>query len=301
MSTCDDAVRAVSPLRDQVGESPVWSVAEQALFWIDIEGRQVRRYDWASGTVRSWGTRERIGSIVLREGGGLLAGMETGVFELDLPAEGSEAIERLRFPMDFAEPGMRFNDGRCDRDGRYWVSTMVRDMSLARPSGKLYCVTHDGIGEPLVEGLITGNGLAFTADRRHMYLSDSHPNVQTIWRMALGADGLPGPREPFVDMKPLPGRPDGAALDEAGGYWICGNDSGLVHRFTADGTLDRSIRMPVSKPSMCAFGGPELDHLFVASIRPAQPAEGFDATLDGALFVTRPGERGIAEVPFRSR
>ena len=302
MSSRDDAVRAVSPLRDQVGESPVWSVAEQALFWIDIEGRQIRRYDWASGTVRSWGTRERIGSIVLREGGGLLAGMETGVFELDLPPEGNEAVERLRFPMAFAEPGMRFNDGRCDRQGRLLAGTMVADMSLAAPMGSVYALTATRRLRPLQGGLITPNGMAFSPDGRTMYLSDSHPSAQTVWAFDYDTDtGTPRNQRVFVDMKPLPGRPDGAALDEAGGYWICGNDSGLVHRFTADGKLDRSIRMPVSKPSMCAFGGPELDHLFVASIRPAQPAEGFDATLDGALFVTRPGERGIAEVPFRSR
>lgn len=294
-------MQAVSDIRDQVGESPVWSVAEQALYWIDIESRQIRRYDWATRTVQSWATHERIGSIVLREGGGLVAGMETGVFEIDLPAGNPHASERLLFPITFAEPGMRFNDGRCDRDGRYWVSTMVRDMSLASPAGKLYCVTAAGIGEPLVEGLITGNGLAFTADRRWVYLSDSHPNVQTVWRARLDAEGNMAAREVFVEMKPMAGRPDGAAIDEDGGYWICGNDGGVVHRFTPDGQLDRSIAVPVSKPSMCAFGGPELDQLFIASIRPGKPVDGFDAALDGALFVTRPGGRGIAEVPFRSR
>ena len=294
-------VLAVSDLRDQVGESPVWSVAEQALYWVDIEGRQIRRYDWALRSVQSWATDERIGSIVLREGGGLVAGMESGVFEIDLPAGDPHATERLLFPMTFPQAGMRFNDGRCDRDGRYWVSTMVRDMSLAAAVGSLYCVTRAGIGEPRVSGLITGNGLAFSADRRHLFVSDSHPNVQTIWRAPLSGDGTMGEREILVDMKPLPGRPDGAAVDEDGGYWICANDGGQVHRFTSGGKLDRSIAVPVSKPSMCAFGGPDLDQLFIASIQPPRPVEGYDAARDGALFVTRPGGRGIAEVPFRSR
>ena len=140
MSSRDDAVRAVSPLRDQVGESPVWSVAEQALFWIDIEGRQVRRYDWASGTVRSWGTRERIGSIVLREGGGLLAGMETGVFELDLPAEGSEAIERLRFPMDFAARDRGFTFWGLVAGGILKYHLSVVDLQRgAAGTGSIFC------------------------------------------------------------------------------------------------------------------------------------------------------------------
>ena len=294
-------MRAVSDIRDNVGESPVWSVIEQALYWVDIEGRQIRRYDWASRSVRSWDTDERVGSIVLREHGGLVAGMESGIFEIDLPDGNPHALARLLFSMSFPQPGMRFNDGRCDRDGRYWVSTMVRDMSLAAPVGSLYCVTRDGLGEPRMGGLITGNGLAFTADGRHLFISDSHPNVQTIWRAPLAADGTMGARELFVDMKPLPGRPDGAAVDEEGGYWICANDGGQLHRFRPDGRLDRSLPVPVSKPSMCAFGGPDLDQLFITSIQPPRPVEGFDAALDGALFVTRPGGRGIAEVPFRSR
>ncbi len=291
----------ISDIRDDVGESPLWSVTEQALYWVDIEGRKIRRYDWSSRAVRSWSTGERVGSIVLREGGGLVAGMESGIFEIDLPPGEPNAVERLLFPMVFPQPGMRFNDGRCDREGRYWVSSMVRDMSLAAAAGSLYCVTPAGIGEPVVSGLITGNGLAFTADRRRMYWSDSHPTVQTIWRARLTEDGRMGPRDVFVDMNPLPGRPDGAALDEEGGYWICANDGGQVHRFSPSGRLDRSLPVPVSKPSMCAFGGPNLEHLFIASIQPGRPVEGFDAVLDGALFVTQPGGRGIAEVPFRSR
>jgi sugar lactone lactonase YvrE len=99
-------------------------------------------------------------------------------------------------------------------------------------------------------------------------------------------------------MNQHPGRPDGAAVDAEGGYWTCANDAAMLHRFTADGRLERSVRVPVAKPSMCAFGGPALDHLFITSIAPAQPAAGFDAGLAGAVFVTRPGLKGIAETPF---
>ena len=100
-------------------------------------------------------------------------------------------------------------------------------------------------------------------------------------------------------MTQHPGRPDGAAVDAEGGYWICANDAGFVHRFTPDGRLERSLRVPAAKPSMCAFGGPELEHLFVASITPAAPADGYDASLAGAVFVALPGVRGLAEVPFQ--
>ena len=143
-------------------------------------------------------------------------------------------------------------------------------------------------------GYITPNGMAFSPDGKTMYLSDSHPNVQTIWAYEYETDtGTPHSPRVFVDMKPLPGRPDGAAVDADGGYWICGNDAGLVHRFTPDGRLDRSLPVPVKKPAMCAFGGSGLDTLFVTSIRPGGDLS--DQPLAGGVFALRPGVRGLDE------
>lgn len=291
-------MHALGNTRDRVGESPLWSAAEQALYRVDIEGRAILRLRWPGGREQRWSTTERVGCIVLRDGGGLVAAMESGIFAIDLPEAAPSAQETLLAAVAFPADGMRFNDGRCDREGRLWVSSMVRDMAAAQPAGALYRFDARGLSAPLVTGLIVGNGLAFT-DRGEMYLSDSHPSRQCIWRYTLDADGTPGARHDFADMTPLPGRPDGAALDDQGGYWICANDAGQVHRFHPDGRLDRSIAVPVSKPSMCAFGGPGLDLMFITSITPAQPVAGFDASLDGAVFVTRPGARGVAEVPLK--
>ena len=291
----------LSPNRDRVGESPVWHDAEQALYWVDIEGRAIRRYDWAARSTRSWQTDERVACIALRAGGGLVAGMESGLFAVDLPEAGERADTRLLQAVTHPRDGMRFNDGRCDRQGRLWASTMVMDMGLAAADGVLRRFDSSGLSEPLVGGLLTGNGLGFSPDGRVMYLSDSHPKVQRIWRFDLGEDGVPQGRREFVDMNQYPGRPDGAAVDAEGCYWICGNDAGQVHRFTPEGRLDRSLQLPVSKPAMCSFGGPGMEWLFVTSIPPAQPAPGFDASLDGAVLVLRPGVKGIAEVPFGGR
>lgn len=281
--------------RDQVGESPLWSVAEQALYWVDIEGRQVRRLDWATRRVESWACAERVACLALHAQGGLVAAMESGVFHLRPSAAGMSAARLcgIVHPRD----GMRFNDGRCDRQGRFWSSTMVRDMSLASPSGALFRLDARGLSAPLVSGLVTGNGLAFSPRGDLMYLSDSHPSVRRIWRFDLDADGTPTNRREFVDMNRHPGRPDGAAVDADGGYWICANDAGLVHRFTPDGRLDRSLPVPVPKPSMCAFGGPQLRHLFITSIR--LPTAADDAP-DGSVFVTEPGVGGLPEAAFAS-
>lgn len=292
-------MKRVGDTRDQTGESPLWSVHEQALYWVDIDGRVVRRLDGATQAVQSWRLDERIGCIALREGGGLVAAMETGIFALQLPAGRDEAVATRLQAVTFPRDGMRFNDGRCDRQGRFWVTSMVRDMSLASNAGALHRLDDRGL-VPMLDGLVTGNGLAFSPDGSRLYLADSHPTVQRVWCFGLDADGALADRREFVDMNPLPGRPDGAAVDTDGGYWICANDAGLVHRFTPDGRLDRSIAVPVAKPSMCAFGGPGLDQLFITSITPATPVAGYDATLAGGLFVTQPGARGLAEVPFLS-
>jgi hypothetical protein len=108
------------------------------------------------------------------------------------------------------------------------------------------------------------------------------------------ATGTPSNRRLFIDMNPLPGRPDGAAVDADGCYWICGNDAGLVHRFTPAGKLDRSLAVPVKKPAMCAFGGAGLDTLFVTSIRP-EGVDLSDQPLAGGVFALRPGVRGLPE------
>ena len=287
----------ISESRDQVGESPVWSVAEQALYWVDIEGCLIRRLDWAHRTALSWRLPERVGCIALSAQGGVVAAMETGVFAVQLMAEGAvrlSCLATVRHPL----ANMRFNDGRCDAMGRFWVSTMCMDMSLAAPVGALYCLDESGLGQPRVDGLITPNGIAFSADGATAYLSDSHPSVQKIWAFDFAAPaGELTNRRLFADMTNLPGRPDGAAVDVHGCYWICGNDAGEVHCFSPNGELLRSLSVPVAKPSMCAFGGPQLNQLLVTSILPAS-ASRTQPGLNGAVFALDAGVAGLAEPCF---
>ena len=286
-------------VRCKVGESPIWSSAERALYWVDIEGRAVHRVDDA-GRHRQWSVAERIGCIALHADGGLLAAMETGLFHLAPSADGLQAAARV-VAVDFPLPNMRFNDGRTDRQGRFWVTSMVRDMAAASSAGALFRYAKDRFEPSTVTGLRTGNGLGFSPDGRVMYLSDSHPTVQRIWAFDLNDDGQPEHQRLFVDMNLHPGRPDGAAVDADGCYWICANDAGLVHRFTPDGRLDRSLPVPAAKPAMCAFGGPRLDRLYVTTIAPAEPINGYDPSLAGAVFVLNPRCTGLADEPYRGR
>jgi sugar lactone lactonase YvrE len=281
--------------RNATGESPVWHAAEQALYWVDIPARRLNCWTPATGQQRSWLAPEMLACIApMASANNWVAGAESGVFQLTPQTDGQVAFESLA-PVSHARPGMRFNDGRCDRQGRFLAGTMLMNMAAGVRAGCVYSYQKNSGLSKLLDGFITPNGMAFSPDGRTMYLSDSHPSVQSVWAFDYDtATGTPSNRRLFIDMNPLPGRPDGAAVDVDGCYWICGNDAGLVHRFTPGGKLDRSLAVPVKKPAMCAFGGAGLDTLFVTSIRP----EGIDLSdqpLAGGVFALRPFVRGLPE------
>lgn len=286
----------------QVGESPVWHAREHAWYWTDIPARTVWRLDASSGATASWTTPEMVACMAPRADGGLVAGMETGIFRLDLQPGGKVQAGRLGAPPpDELGAGMRFNDGRCDRQGRFWSGTMFMDMAAACADGRLYRCDAQGLSQPVVSGLLTQNGLAWSPDGRTMYLSDSHPQRQLVWAFDYDTDaGLPSGRRLFVDMNNHPGRPDGATVDADGCYWLAANDAGLLLRFTPDGRLDRRIALPMAKPSMCCFGGADLGTLLVTSINPRIDS-GTSDTWAGATILLRPGVQGLPETAFAYR
>jgi len=291
----DAIVERVHGVRCAVGESPVWHAVEQAWYWVDIPARRIWRLDHASGATRHWTADEMVACIAPRAAGGLIAGMETGIFAVDLQDDGTVRAERLAAPPELA-PGMRFNDGRTDRQGRFWSGTMWMDMAAALPIGQLYRYDAGGLSAPLVAGLVTQNGLAWSPDGRTMYLSDSHPTRRRVWAFDYDVEaGVPHNQRLFVDMAAYTGRPDGAAMDSDGCYWVAGNDGSSLLRFTPAGKLDRELVLPVAKPSMPCFGGPGLDTLLITSI--VQPGREDDA-LAGAVLLVRPGVTGVPEALF---
>jgi sugar lactone lactonase YvrE len=215
-------VERVGAVSCTVGESPVWDAAARAWYWVDIPARRIWRLA-ADGALRHWDTHEMPACIALRGAGPggpvdgsvarFVAGMESAIFALQLGADGTVAAERLAAPPELG-PGMRFNDGRCDRQGRFWSGTLWMDAAAARPAGCLYRYDADGLSRPIVSSLVTQNGLAWSPDGRTMYLSDSHPTRQRIWAFDYDIDvGVPFNRRLFVDMHDHPGRPDGATVD----------------------------------------------------------------------------------------
>ena len=296
-----ERVEAAGEAPASVGESPVWRAAEQALYWVDIPARKIVRLRLGTGERSEWVLPEKVACLAFDHRGTVLAGCETGLFAVTL-TEGAPNGEplavtgrKLAAPI-FPFADMRFNDGRCDRQGRFWSGTTVQDMAAANPAGALYRFdAQGGLSEPVIDALITQNGLAWSPDGTTMYLSDSHPLRRQIWAFDYDIEaGEPRNRRMFADLHDYAGRPDGAAVDADGCYWICANDAGLLLRFTPQGKLDRQIALPAVKPSMCAFGDRDLATLFVTSIRPAVGANEHD----GHLFAVRPGVTGLPEPEY---
>ncbi|AZE67976.1 gluconolactonase [Pseudomonas synxantha] len=280
--------------RNAVGECPVWVPEENALYWVDIPNGSLQRWDAATGYLSAWKAPQMLACIARTQVGNWVAGMETGFFELTTHNDGSLDTTLLA-GVEHPRPDMRLNDGRCDRQGRFWAGSMVLDMGLNAAKGILYRYASGAAPHAQLDGFITLNGLAFSPDGRTMYASDSHPQVQQVWAFDYDTNtGTPSNRRVFIDMNHFPGRPDGAAVDAEGCYWICANDAGLIHRFTPEGRLDRSLSVPVKKPTMCAFGGSRLDTLYVTSIRD----DASEQSVSGGVFALNPGVKGLAEPYF---
>ncbi|MFA9440951.1 SMP-30/gluconolactonase/LRE family protein [Uliginosibacterium sp. sgz301328] len=282
-------------LRCKTGESPVWSVREQCFYWVDIPGRMLHRYAPSDGALQSWATPESFGCIALRAAPkALIAACETAIFKVDLGDDGhltTTPFARYSLPVS----PMRYNDGRCDRQGRFWTSTL-HTAAQRQPAGELLRVDPDGqVHRSGIDGLYVANGIAFSPDGRTMYCSDTGANVRLIWAFDYDIDsGTPSKRRLFVDMNQHIGRPDGASVDADGCYWISAMDGGALLRFTPAGKLDRTVHLPINTPTMPCFGGADLGSLLVTTAFRDNPD---DAEAGRTLLLT-PGVRGLADAEF---
>jgi sugar lactone lactonase YvrE len=286
-------VTCVLDARAELGECPVWSVEEQALYWVDIRAPALHRLDPDSGATRSWPMPSRIGSFGLRESGGAVVALEDGFHLLNLDSGRLEFVvgpERV--------PGTRFNDGKVSPEGRFFAGTMDEEM-LSRPIATLYRLDPDRSLHPVVENLIVSNGLAWTADGRTMYHSDSKGPV--VWAYDYDPDsGAVSHRREVARPTEEIGRPDGAATDEQGYYWSAGISAGVLNRWSPDGRLDRSIPLPCSNPTAPCFGGRDMRTIFVTSLRHDLPPEVLAAKpLSGGIFAVRVDVPGVPISRFR--
>ncbi len=263
------------------GEGPVWDAAAGRLRWVDMLSGDVLALD-GTGTI----TRAHVGDIATalrpRAGGGLVVAVERGFAVLD--ASGATVREDTAFD----DPACRMNDGGADRQGRFLCGSM--DYAMTEPRAALYRYDPDGTVSTVLTGVTLSNGIGWSLDGEQMYYIDSVTQQVDVFDYGT-ASGRPGDRRPLVRIDPALGLPDGLALDAEGGVWVALYGGHAVHRYGPDGRLDAVLELTAAKVTACAFGGPELDELYITTSR-VDLAPG-DQPAAGALFLARPGVRGL--------
>lgn len=259
-----------------LGESPFWHSAEARFYWVDIEGRKIHRTDVVTGADETIDLAEQVGCIAPRAGGGLVAALENGCALIDSWG----AAPRAFGPAVLADkPEQRFNDGRVDVAGRLWVGSLTNNK--ANPTATLYRLDPDGSLTEIFGGLTTSNGAAFSPDGRTFYHADTPTHAIRAYDFDVAAGALSNGRI-FHQFEFGNGRPDGAAVDAEGCYWSALWDGWRIVRFSPAGELLQTVELPVQRPTMIAFGGPDLQTAFVTSAgknltdeeRKAQPHAG---------------------------
>lgn len=279
--------------QNRLGESPVWSAREQKLYWVDCRAPKIFRLDPVTRQVESWDAPLIIGSIALRESGGLVVAMQSGLHFLDVLSGD------LAFVTDpeADQPENRFNDGRCDRAGRFWSGTM--NEVRRDPTGALYRFDPDRTVTKIRDDMIVPNSICWSPDDRTMYLADTYRHRIMAYDFDL-SEGQVSNERIIVGADDLRGRPDGSTVDSEGFLWNAEFAGGRVVRRSPDGQIDRVIALPVTQPTSCSFGGPDLDILYITTgIQRLTEEEVAAQPLIGSLFAAHVGVKGLPEPEYR--
>jgi sugar lactone lactonase YvrE len=271
----------------------MWSVREQVLYWTDNLGGRIYRLEPESGTDQCFELGQNVMAIGLRAGGGLLLALAK---ELAFYEPGDELEPLLAVEQD--QPRNRFNDGKVDRHGRYWAGTM-NDVDWDAPSGALYRLDADFELSRLEDEVVCANGLGWSPDNRTLYFCESFRYAVFAYDFDPGAGALSA-RRVFASVdQGSGGFPDGLTVDAEGGVWSVHNGVGRVVRYAPDGEVTHEVELPLSQPTSCIFGGPDLDVLFITTSRQNLTPEQLDRyPLSGSVFAVRPGLSGLPEPLF---
>ena len=263
-------VKLVLDARAALAECPLWSVAEQKLYWVDISGRSINRFDPATGENTRWPMPCEPGCIGLAASGGLLAALRDGFYRFY--PEDARLVKVAHAPYDTGH--FRFNDGRCDAAGRFWAGAMFEPRTAELAA--VYCLERGkvragwGVAEQC--GVKVSNGMAFTHDGRNIFQSDTPNHV--IYQFPFDVvTGIVGARREFAqvannrDDADYGGRPDGAAVDSEGNYWSAQYEGGRVLRFSPAGVVTVVVHVPAKRVTMVAFGGIDLRTLYITTAR----------------------------------
>lgn len=282
-------ITCVVDARAELGEGTIWDPAAGVLWWIDIWGKLIHRYNPATGQDDTWEAPEFLGCIGLRAKGGLVLTMVSGFYFFD-PVTGK--FDPISDP-EAHMPKTRFNDGKPDRQGRFWSGSMFEvPGQKVEFIASLYRMDTDLTVHRMIEGIGCSNGLAWSPDSRVMYFSDSHTPIIRAYDFDPATGDIANQRV-FVELE---GKDicDGSTVDSEGCYWATIPFTGKVNRYDPRGKLMQTIHLPTDLPTCCEFGGPNLDILYVTTAALKRPVEQLVGQENpGGLFAIDVGVRGV--------
>jgi sugar lactone lactonase YvrE len=285
-------VTKVLSAKMQIGEGPVWDAKQQRLLWVDIVGQELNVFNPADGSNQTYKFPDIVTSATPRQGGGVLLTLRRSIAFFHPASERLETIAEVESDM----PGNRFNDGKTDRQGRHWAGTMG-DIDWNHPIGNLYRIGADRKPVKMADQICCSNGIGWSPDNKTMYFCESFAHVIHAYDFD-AATGDIANRRPFTTVN-SESFPDGLTVDADGFVWSAQPVFGRIVRYDPAGKMERIIELPVSRGTSVMFGGPNLDTLYVTTMRTTlDDAQLAEEPLAGCLLAIQPGVRGIAETPY---
>ncbi len=291
------AIECVLPFEAMVGESPVWHPGEQRLLWIDIQGKKIHRFDPRTCKNESFALPEIVTCIQLCSSGGLVLTLKKNFAFFDPTAQHLQKLQGVEGDL----PDNRFNDGKCDPQGRFWAGTMDAKQ-WDKPSGNLYRMERNLTVTKMQSQVICSNGSGWSPDSRTMYYTESFRYAIFAYDFD-PATGAIENRRVFAEIsdadRKAGGFPDGMTVDAEGFVWSNQVGVGKIVRYDPQGKVERIVEMPVPRATDCTFGGENLETLFVTSARETMTEEQLkQAPLSGSLFAIDAGVKGLPSAPF---
>ena len=288
----DETPRAVTGPGMILGEGPIWSARDKALYWLDIRGQKLFRLNFADNTRQSWNMPGMIPWIVERKSGGFICAILRTVCSLTLSPFKLTPL----FDIEGDKTGNRLNDAKVDAKGRLWTGTM--DLAFKDRTAALYRIDPDMTVHQIDNDYVCTNGPAFSTDGKTMYHNETHDGI--VYAYDIAPDGSASNKRVFTKFADGVGLPDGCTVDADDGLWVSHYNGGRVSRYTPNGKWDFDLMIPAKQSTSLTFAGPNLDRMFNTTA--AQPPVDADDPLAGTLFEMPKswlrGHKGVAATPF---
>ena len=287
-------LKRIGTVHCDVGEGPLWDVVDQSLYFVDLSAALLWRYDPSRETFAKWKMQSMIGALALRESGGAIVALQDGFYRFSFH---NNTTARICNPQP--DERTQFNDGKVDKRGRFVAGTAARSLHETAPLGRLYSLDDTRQVRQLDDGFGITNGPCWSPDGRTFYFANSMPKTIYAYDYDLDTGALSNKRV-FADTTPFGGIPDGATVDAEGRVWVAICGGAKIVCFNADGSVARTVDVPVPLVSSVMFGGPDLDKLYFTSIDGAALGLGMpqDSQSGGLFVIEGLGVRGVAEPRF---